>query len=981
MILENIKNLNAENSSVNDLVAVFNYSGYLKMAFAPGGLFRLSACGCDFGGPTERAFCVITEFAEGLGLKDPYNELRSIGVRILHSGIYEVSFQQVIGEIPVAGSRVVVLLSRDYSTVEYITSRFVADLVPIDSTISFDECTYLDIESAMLLETGMVVQIVQPPELQYFVDREHGSSLAIPACYVSVVTENGELYELAIDAITQGFLDLRYINLDYVPTEVRSNTLSANHSSTSCSTSCPRGFTCIDGRCLSMCVEESVCQASPFSADWQCLDDGYWDGFCSDSFTGYLETETVLVYTTGGGWADTDYQYYHLFSLPKDILDDMNIFLYDKLGIFSWNNDSNDPKPLRVKVLLDHTEPYVTSAGTFDSVNNYMYSYDRQISAVNPTDYKTLSYKYKLYGHEFGHGVHEASGTYFTNSECSAEIHAEIHSVMFSAENFDQTWDTYNQSSFHDEVHGLTGNSDILRYLPYALRSTFDDAKCISSTSLTDWTGTLCPNGDECGPWEICMMNTDREPDAMECNTLAMYNRNMKIWGRFTRIWSEGTATFEENGSGTLCPLGTECGPNEVCKNIGGTMKCNLGESMGTIFSGVGLDNAVGIYSDVMQSGILQAGDTLQDFAFELIGYSGANANTTRYALGAIGMITGEYYDASGETTDKPPAAVRYDDWTLSAADKNIYSWKVSGSGAIKVKYHSGGGYTTLNWTDAYAGTAPVMAIYQSKLYVFWRDTSPGYVRYAILDSNGTKYPMLGYYTLQAMNIQPNGEFEAVVFNGRLYLVYVRSGDNTVYLSSCYSGTYCTNYSGYWNSYGGSYRIALDIDGMPGLGATVGDNLNGLKIGEEDSEYMYIAYSEPSAGEDYKRIKIARVNLDEEVLGVVEIPSSAPSYRTSYRIGATMRYSAYPKGNKYLYIVWRDSSLGELYMSILQKWDGDYGDEDSDNFWFTRPKIMRISTADGASFKKYENEEDSTEVEIMHRSGSLIRRSAFFGRY
>ncbi|HOX59192.1 MAG TPA: hypothetical protein PLC99_20100 [Verrucomicrobiota bacterium] len=959
-----------------NLITRFNYSGSLRQAFSEGGLFSLSSISCADGNAADRSACVLLSLKTILGIEAPNSEIAFVRARVLHSGNVEMLFQQMFNGKPVYGAKLVLQLSPELERLIYITSRFVSNLNDGGSEESFSNPESLDLETAFYLEKNVEVSDVLEFSEVYYVDMPSKSTTAIPAYHVTIRDATGRRHEAFLDATTGGFLLYREIIDQYALEEVHSNTVGLNHTSTSCGT-CGRGYFCEDGKCIAMCMLDSACQ-SAFSANWECVSAGDWEDFCADPWASG-GTEVQQIYTTSGGWVDTDYQYYHLFSMAKDILDDLNVFLYDVLGIYSWNNDSGSPAPLKIKYLLDHDD-LVLAAGSFDG--DAMLIYSGFPTAIDPTDYQTWAGNYRLYGHEFGHAVYGYSGSSYGSDECGSEIHAQMHGALFAASNYSQTWGTYNQSAFLDEVWGLTSGSVTTQYLPYALRSTFDNAKCIDSqTNYSDWTGTLCPNQNECNPWEYCNWNTTPDPDRYECNTLGNYNKNLNIWTRFMRIWAEGSATFYENGTGTLCPLGTECSADEVCINIGGTMKCNLGESMGAVWSGAGLANAAGIYSDVVQSGVVGTSDYLQDLALELVANSGAYETATKYALGAIGMPFGVYSPASGEATDRPPSGVLYGDWTLSSATKYIYSWKVSGSGGIKVKYHNGTNYVTLNWSDANSKTAPVMVIYKSGLHIFWADATNSSVSFAVITSNGTKYPLLGYYTLQGLNIEPDGEFDAVVYNNYIYLVYVRDSDTTVYVSRCTDASYCTSSSAKWTSYSGNYRNALDIDGLPGVAAVSGEDLNGLPTGEDDDEYLYVVYSSPAQGDDNKRIMVSRVDTSEDVLGTISIHESAPSYKTDKKIDAMMRLSAYPTGNSYIYLLWRDNSAEQLYMTILQRWDGDDGEEDYSNYWFTRPRLMRIETSDGATFRGDEDEEYDIFTEILYRDGTTLQRSPWVGRY
>jgi len=424
----------------------------------------------------------------------------------------------------------------------------------------------------------------------------------------------------------------------------------------------------------------------------------------------------------------------------------------------------------------------------------------------------------------------------------------------------------------------------------------------------------------------------------------------MAVWRRFLRIWAEGSATFSENG---------------------------LGESMGTTFSGAGLDNVTTIFSDVTKyHPSLGSLFTLQDLAFLLISSSGQFSAATRYALGAIGLRTGEYSVAGGYYTDRSISGERFDSWTLSASDKNFYAWKEYGSGKIRVRYHNGSEYVVAEWTTANAGTSPAIAVYNGRIYVFWADATSGAITYRYYTSSGS---ISSYISLGSKGIVADGDFDVAVYRGSLVIVFKRPNDYYAYVSRCTATSNACILSS-WETLDGDYRLQIPIQVRPGMGAIALENLNGLYFWDTDSEYLYIAYAFPY-GENLGRIGIARVYIEGSsatLMGTMRIHESSPSYRTMSRIGVTARISAYPDENNYLYLAWKDKESTQIYSSIVQSWDGFV---ENSILWTTRPHFLELLSSDGPTYHKSEGYLNATDVNLLYRDGTTIRRSAYFGRY
>ncbi|HOU59325.1 MAG TPA: hypothetical protein PLS59_07735 [Kiritimatiellia bacterium] len=939
-------------SAADDLLVRFNYSGAARHVFRDSGLIDLSDLGCSCEEVVSGADCVLQQFARLLGVEVPRTDLAP-GIHIpLHGDVSAIKFVQRLAGLEVEGSAIVLRIDPKACRLLSISSTFLTGLRVVENTSEIFPAFSAEVTDLISERLSAPAQLISDEGPAYHVEKWTKSLEAVPVLRYLVQTPDG-VHLVRVDAGTQKVVDVEARTWPYASKEVSTNVAARDHANTpGCGGGCSTGYTCVNSSCVKLCTTDAECHSAPFDTDWKCNTATPFYHFCTDPFYS-AGTDTVVAYSTAYGWVDPGYQYFHLVSQPKTVLDSLDTWLHDYLGICSWSNDCANPKPLRVRNLIDYDDQ-TPASGSFDSQNNYMNIFSASDTPLSPTDYSGWSNKYQFYGHEFGHGVYYDVPNSHYPDECASEIQAQIHGALFAAANFSQTWGTYNQSAYLDEVHGLVAGSGWVPYLPYAQRFAFDSAKCIDSMGDTsDFTGVICSQDSDCGPWEYCKFNTQAARN--ECNTDGNYNNNRPIWQRFARVWAEGSATFSENG---------------------------LGESMGQVFSGAGLASATAIYSDVIQQGILDTSTTLQDFAYELIANSGVFANATRYALGSIGMLTGDYVVSGTATTDRAVAAMLYSDWALSSNDRNFYSWKEASTGTIRVRYHNGTTYQEVSWTDANAGTAPTMAVRNGRLHVFWADATNGSIKFRYFTSNGSVY---GTYSLGGLGggIKADGDFEAVPFNGYLYLVYRKYGSSGLYVSKCLEPTYgCTSDSSDWVSFGGTYQSSLGILGRPGVGAAAGIGLHGLPPGEAATPYLYVVYSH-AGSPNYLQLKVSRVTTGDAVDGSVILHSSAPSSLPIYKIGASLRTAAYSDAGKYLYVAWRDYWFdNSAYISILQSWDGNDGLPNHSNFWFSRPFRLGFETTQGVTLKKHQtNEETAIATEFMYVDGNVPRRGAFYGRY
>jgi len=273
--------------------------------------------------------------------------------------------------------------------------------------------------------------------------------------------------------------------------------------------------------------------------------------------------------------------------------------------------------------------------------------------------------------------------------------------------------------------------------------------------------------------------------------------------------------------------------------------------------------------------------------------------------------------------------------WTPSS-NKYFYVWRDGTSPYIKVYYHNGTSWTT-DTISSNSNAGPTVVVYNSRLYIFWKNQSTQAIQFKYYRYDGNVY---GIYDLNRNGMLSSGSFDSAVFNNYLYLVYSYGG--TVYLSKCTTTT-CTT-AGWYDFGSGVYKKSLGYSAYPGMGVDVASALNGTGAVTR----LYIAsadYSYP-----YYRIRVDQVDTSDNKTHTSYMPTNYPSYRTyPYKeIGLKAVSSAFPSATTYLYLVWKDYYSTKIYASVLQKYDDD---DDSDT-WFTKSVDTFLDSNTGVRFMK-----------------------------
>ncbi|MCA9173951.1 MAG: hypothetical protein KDB14_05635, partial [Planctomycetales bacterium] len=632
--------------------------------------------------------------------------------------------------------------------------------------------------------------------------------------------------EAVIESESREVIRFRELEWNLAEVKLRTNTAGWSHSTVACSPGCVTGETCVDGRCLLLCTEDWQCHGQPFDSNWTCWNENAgFIGMCIGPLTGTCAscppTPTIAVYDSNGGWASAGYPYYHLFAEAKTATDTLNAWIHDPtngLGINSWDDAGS---PLRMSYKIDHLDFIaapgdvgVTASGASWSSTNGMSMYNASPAPRVGDD--AWAGLLEVFGHEFGHGITHAADFRYNPNECSDEIHAAIHGVLFSS----------NSYPLHTFVYPG----------PAEQRWVIDERPCeLTFQTASPWTGVACGGAGDCGPWDVCAAHAGQ----LECSDHTETHNNLDIWKRFATIWARGTDALLADG---------------------------LGESMGYAFAGAGLGLATGIYSDVVQAAPLDETSTLQDFAFALVAFSGAAAAETRAALGAVGMYDGESSLNRGSATDSSVVGAVFPAWAL-AQDHRFYAWRDATNGNIVLRFTSATGTNIIAW-EADAGSAPVLAVYHDRLHVFWRDALSSGIKFRTVKPDGKKSRT---HDLTGLDIRTTGDFDAVAFNDYLYLIYVHPNGPSqtpggVHISKCKRDTYgCTAAAADWTEWGlGQKYKYLGFGAQPGMAADVGAGLNGLAAAEATEEFLYIAFAGASTQND-ERIGLKRIDAADLV--------------------------------------------------------------------------------------------------------------------
>jgi hypothetical protein len=334
-----------------------------------------------------------------------------------------------------------------------------------------------------------------------------------------------------------------------------------------------------------------------------------------------------------------------------------------------------------------------------------------------------------------------------------------------------------------------------------------------------------------------------------------------------------------------------------------------------------------------------------------------------RKSLGVVGFVSNSG-PSSPPSTSATPNMHYFAAWNQSST-KEFLAWRVYGSYDLNVKYYVGTTPTT-DVIVANTQNSPAMIEYNGNLYVFWRDRTTSAIKYRYYTYYGYKSSI---YDLYGKGITTVGDFDAVVFNNALYLVYSWSTNKWATVSKCTAATCATNN---WYDFGGGvFKKSLFFNVEPGLAAEVASGVNGAT--PSGTTYLYIAGS--NLAPDYG-IRVHQIAGNETLRHFSAVPSHFPSYRTYYTIGISAVYSAFPSAGKYLLLAWRHAGDNRVFKAMVQKID----DVDDNDTWITRSDDTFLSAYYGVRLMKGNVASEDRRFAYANTSYQF-KYSNLYGRY
>jgi hypothetical protein len=929
----------------------WHYSQAPKLLWSEGQPLTLSVFGCVDGSLESRVRCFFSTVPDLYGMSDPDAELDLLASTELRDGRVKLRFGQLRGGYPVLGAHIIVTVDPSGEAITRIVSFFVRDLEFCGqfSLLSLPSLVEPDgWRSAAESSIDEFIVEWSSPFLGLHVDQLAMSQVALPV-FVSVgYTEehSGYLVLVNIDGTVHSIDKLQR---NAATVAVKTWTAYRDYAGANCSTdaNCGRppwichqdAYLANCDKCALACTQNSHCSGT-YGADWKCftsVDDDFYKYCWLDSTS---DEETIYQ----NGYLDADYTCHHKFKYAVDSWLDWNTFLYSALGRSSWDDADGS---LTLKLKKGCISPGCPSnSGGYGSV----YMNDWYSFTTGGGD-EAVANRYHIIGHEGGHSVHQSiAGGFPSHNDCVCESMAQLMGGMFARDKLSSAhWYTsgYRVSPWYDQTCGLSacahGGFGPSSNIGYSQRSRYDWMPCTDETQV--WSGTACTDATDCPPYYQCRENPSTEE--LECTLEPSRYYNRSIWLRFARVLAEGPDTFDDDGNN---------------------------ENIGVTFTAVGLPTAIDIIYDAKLD--LTTGSDQYDFADSLAaaGWDAGKLGEVQMALGAVGY-RGLHSATPGGYTNEAPRAGTFMDWGGSSI-RSFYALKDESSYDLKVVYHNGTSWVTRTISANTEDTA-ALAIFNNRLHVFWRDRSNDRIKFQYVNPTGTWY---GTYDIGAspLGITSKGAFDAVVFNGYLYLVFTKSGSHYIQIAKCSTSPYgCTTST--WHEFSANtYHRSVSWYGMPGLAAAAGAGINGTT--NLNTEYMYIVSAYPTGG-FYKHIRVLRMNAADSISNTDYrwLPGTHPSYKADYWsvMGAEIRSSAFSDGNKYLYIVWNDEGSNELYTSIMQ--DFNESGADVNGAWFTRSMKLGRQSYKGATFWEFDSSYSARHVYTS--TANVARYNVIFAYY
>ncbi len=689
---------------------------------------------------------------------------------------------------------------------------------------------------------------------------------------------------------------------------------------------CAHPYHFADGqrRCVRACTEHSHC--AHYGEGWACwglspadpTHDPFFPGYCylKDSERG----APIVAFDSDTGWVHPEYQNSIYLLNVKEFLEDIVVFHEHNLhGIWSLVHQDT---PYRVYLegvggtYGEEDNPnfgagaWAAGAGwsSKDGGTQLYYWHALRDGGLIPPNPDVAEMYYYWLGHEFTHALMKGL---FPSQGCLEENIPDIFGSLVKVKHLGGAsahTDASGETIWGDKTCGLEpGCNDLL--MPFAQRSAFDWVECFDEAGVPFVEGDTCPPYlNHVGYW---------------CSNSVDIHRNGPIWGRFLRVLSEGTGTFDLDGNG---------------EDVGVELEYLPG-------MGIGLENTtVIIYETVIRAADLYSttGEriSLRQWV-DLLRESGCDLGfcaEIETALGIAGFFS-DWYSLQLPCEGAPSAAT-FSAWSGSVLNDFI-GFKDWWSDEVGVRYHIGND-PVIDRIAAHTDTPPALIEYEERLYVFWRAQGTGSIKYLWYEPGGSTSVVHTLHDLRA-----DGTFDVVVFDNRLHVVYTDNQEVRIgWCSPLIEGGDCS-----WHRYDDhNLSKSLGVFASPGLGADAGSGLAGTSA--PDEEHLYIATS--FAGPYFATtIKIYQVDKNGDVEHAIWVPDYYPSYQTTDEIAIRLVRSAFPNGN-YLYLAWRDISDSKMYKAVLRHFDDSTTDWNvpHDDYWITWSHDTKLEVDSGVRLKK-----------------------------
>jgi len=311
----------------------WHYSGGVSLVWGEDFSIPFKGIGCAFGDEVQRVQCFFERYADLFGMRPGTGDYEFLRASNLRSGGRLLRFRQALHGLPVFGADITVTLSPDRQAIAMVYSHFVRGLtgpkydVPPDAPVP---AQWKDRVSNLL---GSQVTLSGLEFAGYWVDQNAHSTEAIPVRILSVETEDGRTFRVAVHAVDGQVLKSTSLN-SLPPAVVDSHTAYRDVSTAACTSASdcyPYGMdTCYSdsefgNHCTTACTSDSQCVAA-FGTGWACLTAGDFNGQCN------LSAESPVTTIYSNGFLKPGYQYERFFYWAQDVIVKWRSFLFDELG-------------------------------------------------------------------------------------------------------------------------------------------------------------------------------------------------------------------------------------------------------------------------------------------------------------------------------------------------------------------------------------------------------------------------------------------------------------------------------------------------------------------------------------------------------------------------------------------------------------------------------------------------------------------------